>query len=65
MPKLSQKCLNTGFFLVRIFLYSVQIQENTGKTFVFTYFSHSSIIITTYLETSAQLLSKTQSENKN
>ena len=59
MPKLRQKCLNTGFFLVRIFLYSVQIQENTGKTFVFTYFSHSSI------ETSAQLLSKTQSENKN
>ena len=26
---LREKCLNTEFFLVRIFLYSVQIQENT------------------------------------
>ena len=28
---LREKCPNTEFFLVRIFLYSVQIQENTDQ----------------------------------
>ena len=28
---LREKCLNTDFFLVRIFLYSVQIQGNTDQ----------------------------------
>ena len=37
---LREKCPNTKFFLVRIFLYSVRIQENTGqKNPIFGHFS--------------------------
>ena len=39
---LREKCPNTEFFLVRIFLYSVRIQENTDqKNSVFVHFSRS------------------------
>ena len=39
---LREKCPNTEFFLVRIFLYSVRIQENTDKkNSVFGHFSRS------------------------
>ena len=39
---LREYCPNTEFFLVRIFLYSVQIQENTDqKNSVFGHYSHS------------------------
>ena len=30
-PTLREKCPNTELFLIRIFLYSVQIQENTDQ----------------------------------
>ena len=43
-PSLREKCPNTEFFLVRIFLYSVWIQENTDqKNSVFGHFSNTII----------------------
>ena len=45
IESLRKKCPNTVFFLVRIFLYSVQIQENTGhKNSVFGDFSRSDTV---------------------
>ena len=41
---LREKCPNTEFFLVRIFLYSVQIEENTDKkNSVLGHFLHSEL----------------------
>ena len=45
IESLRKKCPNTVFLLVRIFLYSVQIQENTGhKNSVFGDFSRSDTV---------------------
>ena len=41
-----EKCPNTEFFLVRIFLYSVRIQENKDqKNSVFRHFSRSGAFV--------------------
>ena len=44
---LHEKCSNTDFFLVRISLYSVQIQENTGqkKLHIWTLFMQRKVFI--------------------
>ena len=61
---LREKCPNTGFFLVRIFLYSVQIQENTDqkelriwKLFTQCFLSTCNIILS-FLWTGSRLLKK-------
>ena len=43
---LREKCLNTEFFLVRIFLYSVQIEENTDqkKLRIWTLFTYCNVV---------------------
>ena len=55
--KLREKCANTEFFLVRIFLYSVQIQENTDqkKTRICTLFTQCDRAIIIYLKPSETL----------
>ena len=58
--KLREKCANTEFFLVRIFLYSVQIQENTDqkKTRICTLFTQCDTAIIIYLKPSETLSKK-------
>ena len=59
--KLREKCANTEFFLVRIFLYSVQIQENTdqNKIRICTHFTQCDRAIVIYLKPAEALSMRT------
>ena len=59
--KLRENCANTEFFLERIFLYSVQIQENTdqNKIRICTHFTQCDRAIVIYLKPAEALSMRT------